>query len=73
LKRKIRKLKDVILTLNEMQNSVRLIFIRQIQTLAVKHGRCQEQVDGKCMYPHCNCLFGENGPIDPVTGKEIEQ
>ena len=56
--------------LKEFLQSPRYKHIRETQALAKKHGRCKEQLDGKCMYPHCGCLFGENGPIDPVTGKE---
>lgn len=40
------------------------------QALAVRYGRCKEKLDGKCCYPHCGCLYGDTGPIDPVTGKE---
>jgi len=43
----------------------------RIRKLAIKHNRCKEMEDGKCMYPHCGCLFGETCHNDPVTGKEI--
>ena len=42
----------------------------KMRKLAVKHNRCEEMQDGRCMYPHCGCLYGENGHINPVTGKE---
>jgi hypothetical protein len=49
-------------------------YLRNImRTLAVAHGRCKEQREGKCIYPECNCLFGEHGPINPVTGKGYEE
>ena len=46
--------------------------IKKIKDLATKYGRCKEKLNGKCIYPHCQCLFGINGPIDPITGKEEE-
>jgi hypothetical protein len=47
--------------------------IKVTQMLAMKYERCNpdEMIDGKCTYPHCTCLYGKNGPIDPVTGKEM--
>ena len=51
-------------------SSPRYKHIKTTKELAIKYNRCQEQIDGKCMYPHCGCLFGENGPIDPITGIE---
>ena len=51
-------------------NSTRYKHIQATKKLATKYNRCKEQLDGKCMYPHCSCLFGVNGPIDPATGKE---
>ena len=51
-------------------SSPRYGHIQKTKELAIKYNRCKEQLDGKCMYPHCGCLFGENAPIDPVSGEE---
>lgn len=59
--------------LEQFLQSPRFKHIRETKKLATKHNRCKEKVSGKCMYPHCNCLFGINGHIDPVTGKEVEE
>lgn len=40
-------------------NSSRYSHIQKTKKIAIKHGLCQEQLDGKCMYPHCGCLFEE--------------
>jgi len=52
-------------------NSSRYKHIMTTKDLAEQYGRCKEKLEGKCSYPHCQCLFGENGPIDPITGEEI--
>ncbi len=44
-------------------------YIAKIQKLALKHGRCKESAFGKCFYPHCGCLYTDEGHIDPVTGE----
>lgn len=44
----------------------------KMRELAVKHNRCKEMRDVHCIYPHCGCLYGENGHIDPITGKEYK-
>lgn len=52
----------------------RLAHIRRVRRLAKLHGRCQEPTEsGNCRYPHCQCLFGAEGIIDPETGKELIQ
>jgi len=51
-------------------NSSRWRHIRATKYLALQHDRCKEKFEDKCAYPHCQCLHGENGPIDPVTGEE---
>lgn len=56
--------------LTDFLNSGRYGHIKRTQELAIFYGRCKETLDGKCMYPHCQCLHGANGPTDPVTGKE---
>jgi len=56
--------------IDQFINSPRYAHIQSTKKLAIKHGRCKEMVDGRCMYPHCGCLMGTDGPIDPVTGVE---
>lgn len=51
-------------------NSPRYGHIKRTQALAIQYDRCKEQFEGKCSYPHCQCLLGDTGPIDSVTGKE---
>lgn len=51
----------------------RIRFIHDVQRMAMKFGRCKELLNSKCQYPHCGCLFGKEGPIDPETGKEYKE
>jgi hypothetical protein len=56
-------------TLHSLVWNQRANHILETRELAEKHGMCNEQhEDGKCAYPHCNCLFTKEGPIDPKTG-----
>jgi len=54
-------------------NSPRYKHIKRTQELAIFYGRCKEQFEGKCSYPHCACLYGDTGPINPVTGEEYAE
>ncbi len=56
--------------IKEFKKSPRGKHILKTQKLAIKYNRCKEKFKGKCSYPHCGCLYGNNGPIDPITGKE---
>jgi len=43
-----------------------------VQKYAKKNGYCQEtDKNGNCRYPHCGCLYTENGSIDPETGEVL--
>lgn len=55
--------------IKQFLNSGRFMYIQSTRELAVKYNRCQEQINGKCMYPHCGCLFAADGPTDPMTGE----
>jgi len=35
----------------------RFNFIQHMKAYAIKYGKCKETFEGKCSYPHCNCLF----------------
>ena len=43
--------------LDTFVNSPRYNHIQKIKKSAMKHKQCKEQLDNKCMYLHCGCLF----------------
>ncbi len=52
-------------------NSRRYGHIRETQKFALEHGRCKEQFEGKCTYPHCTCLStGEEYQKEMMTDHE---
>ena len=49
--------KDVRREIKEFLRSKRYKGIKRMRKLAKKYDLCQEKIDGKCMYPHCTCLY----------------
>jgi hypothetical protein len=60
--------KELEADIKEFVKSSRYKQIQRIKHYAQKNGYCKEQIDRRCAYPHCGCLFTDDGVIDPELG-----